>query len=178
VHDRARAARAISRLGIVALLVGPVAAVPAAAEAQPTLQRGSRPEARLQPELRADFIDARAEAAHLGAGLNVRFGTYVRFAVVGAAGRTWEEGASGVAGRVDGLVRFVADPLRESRWAPYASGGVGALYDESERWRGVLVGLLGIEGPAGGGVVPAFELGFGGGARLGIVLRRALPGRR
>jgi hypothetical protein len=41
-----------------------------------------------------------------------------------------------------------------------------------------LVGSLGIEGPATGRVVPAFEVGFGGGARIGVSLRRAMPGRR
>jgi hypothetical protein len=141
-------------------------------------QPGPEARPRLQPELRADFIAARAEAAHLGAGLAVPAGTYVRLALIGAAGRAWTDGGSQVAGRVDGLVRFVADPLRESRWAPYASGGVGALFDETERWRAVLVGALGLEGPASGGVAPAVEIGFGGGVRIGIALRRAFPGRR
>jgi hypothetical protein len=80
--------------------------------------------------------------------------------------------------RIDGLVRFVPDPLREFRWAPYAAGGLGALYDEATRWRAVIVGVLGIEGPAFGAVTPAVEVGFGGGARVGFVLRRAMSGRR
>jgi hypothetical protein len=103
---------------------------------------------------------------------------YVRLGIVGAAGRAWNDGTTTAAGRVDGLVRFVVDPLREFRWAPYASGGVGAIYDGSERWRAVLVGVLGIEGPSRGSLVPALELGFGGGARIGVVVRRTMPGRR
>jgi len=48
------------------------------------------------------------------------------------------------------------------------------MYDGSEKWRGVLVGVLGVEGPAAGHVVPAIEAGFGGGARFGFALRRAM----
>lgn len=169
----AAAGRSSRAVALAALVL--VAAIPLDASAQ---AGGARRGSRLQPEARADFIGARAEAAHLGAGVAVPLGTYVRVALVGAAGRAWVRDGSTVAGRVDGLVRFVADPLRESRWAPYASGGVGGLYDERERWRAVLIGTLGFEGPAGGGVVPAVEVGFGGGVRVGLVLRRAIPGRR
>ena len=52
------------------------------------------------------------------------------------------------------------------------------MYDEAEHWRAVLVGSVGVEGPAIGSVLPAIEVGFGGGTRLGVVVRRALPGRR
>jgi hypothetical protein len=72
----------------------------------------------------------------------------------------------------------VVDPLREFRWAPYAAGGVSAVYDHTEKWRAVLVGVLGVEGPALGSIVPAFEAGFGGGVRAGVALRRAMRGRR
>ena len=133
---------------------------------------------RWQPEARADFIGARAATAHLGAGVSIPASTYVRLGIVAAAGQSWSDGEAHAAGRVDGLVRFVVDPLREFRWAPYASGGVGAIYDRSDDWRVVLVGVLGIEGPASGSVIPAVEVGFGGGARVGVVLRRTMPGRR
>jgi hypothetical protein len=139
--------------------------------------RGQRP-ARFQPEARADYIDAHASAAHLGVGLSVSAGMYVRLGVVAAAGQAWRDGQAEPAGRIDGIARFVVDPLREFRWAPYAAGGVGALYDDGERWRAVLVGTLGVEGPAFRSVVPALEVGFGGGTRVGVVLRRAMPGRR
>lgn len=132
----------------------------------------------VQPEARVDFIDARAAAAHVGVGFSVPAGTYVRLGLVGAAGQSWRDGESSGAGRVDALVRFVVDPLREFRWAPYAAGGIGGIYDRSDEWRAVLVGVLGIEGPASGSIVPAIEVGFGGGARLGVVIRRAMPGRR
>ena len=144
-------------------------------QAQTTAQQ---PPQRFQPEARADFIDARAAAAHIGVGVNVPASVYVRLGIVGAAGQAWRKGESTASGRIDALVRFVVDPFRESRWAPYAAGGLGAMYDGSEKWRGVIVGVLGIEGPATGHVVPAIEAGFGGGARFGVALRRAMRGRR
>ena len=158
--------------GLVAIAVCS-AVVDATAQPSP-----SRRPARFQPEARVDYIDARAAAAHLGVGFSVPASTYVRLGMVGAAGQAWSDGGAGIAGRVDGLVRFVVDPFREFRWAPYASGGVGALYDRTERWRAVLVGVLGIEGPVTSRVVPAVEVGFGGGIRVGVALRRAMPGRR
>jgi hypothetical protein len=177
----ARARDVISRSAIGrgsrALVVVCAALFAAATNANGQANRRPTP-ARVQPEARADYIDARASAAHLGIGFSVPAGTYVRLGAVGAAGQAWKDGETSMAGRVDALARFVVDPLRESRWAPYAAGGIGALYDESDRWRAVLVGALGMEGPSAGGVVPAVEIGFGGGARFGIALRRAMPGRR
>ena len=141
--------------------------------------QASRPStARFQPEVRADFIAARTSAAHLGVGIAVSTGTYLRLGIVGAAGQAWHDGQSTAAGRVDGLIRFVFDPLREFRWAPYAAGGIGGIYNGQDKWRAVLVGVIGVEGPATGHIVPAIELGFGGGARIGVALRRAMPNRR
>ena len=141
-------------------------------------QRSQQPAQRVQPEVRADYIGSRAAAAHLGFGMNVPATTYVRLGIVGALGQAWSGGDATIAGRVDGLVRFVVDPLRELRWAPYAAGGIGGIYDGSEKWRGVLVGTLGAEGPVTGHVVPAVEVGFGGGVRIGVAFRRAMCGRR
>jgi hypothetical protein len=162
-------------------LVLPIAtmAVMSSASRDVQAQRASRPPTpRAQPEVRADFVDARVPAAHVGVGVSVPASTYVRLGVVAAAGQAWPDGRRTVAGRIDGLARFVVDPQREFRWAPYASGGIGAIYDGEEHWRGVLIGALGIEGPASGHIVPAFEVGFGGGVRVGIGLRRAMAGRR
>ena len=141
-------------------------------------QRNQQPAQRLQPELRADYIGSRAAAAHVGFGLNIPATTYVRLGIVAALGQAWSDGNATMAGRVDGLVRFVVDPLRESRWAPYAAGGIGGIYDGSEKWRTVLVGAVGAEGPVTGRVVPAVEVGFGGGVRVGVAFRRAMRGRR
>jgi hypothetical protein len=159
--------------GLVAMGAAAMSATDAAAQAN---RRSAPP--RVQPEARADYIDGRVSAAHLGIGFSVPAGTYVRLGGIAAAGQAWSDGDTGVAGRVDALARFVVDPLRESRWAPYASGGIGALFDERDRWRAVLVGALGIEGPPAGAVVPAVEVGFGGGVRVGIAFRRSMAGRR
>jgi hypothetical protein len=159
-----------------AITVGALAVIGtgSAAHAQ---QRGQQPQ-RFQPEARIDFLGARASAAHIGVGVSIPANTYVRIGVVGAVGQAWRNGVSSGAGRIDGLVRFVVDPLREFRWAPYAAGGLSAVYDRADEWRAVLVGVLGVEGPAGGGVVPAIEAGFGGGVRVGVALRRAMRNRR
>jgi len=160
---------------VTAIVLSGVLAAPSDAHAQSASGPSPR---RFQPEARADFIGARAAAAHVGAGVSVPASTYVRLGMVVAAGQAWSDGEAGVAGRVDGLVRFVVDPLREFRWAPYASGGLSAIYDRAEDWRAVIVGVLGIEGPAARGVVPAVEIGFGGGVRVGVAIRRAMTGRR
>jgi len=155
-----------------------VVALSSAARNVRAQQRNQQPAQRLQPEVRADYIGSRAAAAHLGFGLNVPATAYVRLGIVAALGQAWSGGDATIAGRVDGLIRFVVDPLRESRWAPYAAGGIGGIYDGSEKWRGVLVGALGAEGPVTGHVVPAIEVGFGGGVRVGVAFRRAMRGRR
>ena len=167
------------RIGVVirVLVVG-VAVSASSVRSLPAQQRAQQPPPRWQPEARLDFIEARATAAHVAAGVSVPANTYVRLGLVAGIGQAWHSGESSGAGRIDGLVRFVVDPLREFRWAPYAAGGLSAVYDTTDDWRAVLVGVLGVEGPAGGGVVPAIEAGFGGGVRVGFALRRAMRGRR
>jgi hypothetical protein len=109
----------------------------------------------------------------------VPLGLYVRLALGAAAGAAWTAREARASGRVDAIARFLLDPFFQSRWAPYGGAGVSARYVAAdERWHGFLVIAVGLEGPRSGGVVPAIELGLGGGARLGVVLRRALPDRR
>jgi hypothetical protein len=163
----------LTRTTLVALLAALGGARALTAQARP-----QAPAPTVQPEVRADFIDARASQGQIGVGFAVPAGTYVRLGAVAAVGQAWHDGVSKGAARIDGLVRFTVDPFRESRWAPYAAGGIGAIYDGFEKWRGVLVGVIGVEGPASGSLVPAFEVGFGGGARFGVALRRAIRGRR
>jgi len=38
--------------------------------------------------------------------------------------------------------------------------------------------LAGLDGPIGNGMTPSVELGLGGGARIGVILRRATGERR
>ena len=113
----------------------------------------------------------------LGAGLIVPAGTYLRTEWVAAAGAARVDDETRMAGRVDGLVRFVIDPFGESRRAVHALGGVSAMYDGVE-WQPRLVAGLGFEGRPRGAVRWAAEVAVGGGVRIGVVARRVRPNRR
>jgi hypothetical protein len=129
---------------------------------------------KVDPEVRLDGIIARVSAIHLGAGFTFAAGTYVRTGVVAGVGFT----RNGLSGRIDGLARFHFDPFRQSRWAPYGGGGISGRFDSDEKGRAYLLLLLGMDGPVYGGATPSFELGLGGGARIGVILRRAAVERR
>ena len=146
--------------------------------------------ARLVPEFRADVIAGDRAAVHAGAGLQVPVGYYVRIGVVagggvalgereGPVGAGEESGLRG-SGRVDVLARFVLDPFRQSRYGLSVGGGVSLRADEGERGWPVLLVAIDVEGRRSArGLVPAVQVGLGGGARLGIILRRASsPGYR
>lgn len=126
---------------------------------------------RLLSEARLDAITGGDWAVHAGAVLTAPLGTYVRFGIVAGVG----PGAGGMSGRTDLIARFTLDPFRDKRWAPYAAGGVSAQYGPSRTY---MVLMAGVEGPATGRFAPAFEIGFGGGLRAGVVLRQAFPRRR
>ena len=111
--------------------------------------------------------------AQAGIGANGAFGYYIRLAVDAAAGASARGGAAVASGRVDVVTRYLLDPLHEFRWGPYAGGGFTAQWDRRGERRGDVLLLVGIEGPAHAGWRTAGELGRGGGARLGVVLRRA-----
>jgi hypothetical protein len=132
---------------------------------------------RIQHEVRADVILSSATVVHAGVGGTVPLGTYVRAGLIAGLGA----GRGALDGRTDLIGRFQLDPFRERRWAPYAGGGVSVRYsgDEAENTAGYLLVFIGMEGPLSrGGWSPAVEAGFGGGARIGVALRRGMPGRR
>ncbi|MGH7602636.1 MAG: hypothetical protein ACRENK_01415 [Gemmatimonadaceae bacterium] len=134
----------------------------------------------IQSELRLDGIVARSSAVEAAYGVSVPAGIYVRNGLVLGAG----VGESGAEGRADFISRFSLDPFRQSRWAPYAGAGLSGRFRPAADGgsKAYLLAFLGVEGglPAGArsGWVPAVELGLGGGARIGIVLRRGVVGRR
>lgn len=101
-------------------------------------------------------------------------GTYVRTGAVAGAGFSRD----GLSGRLDGLAQFHFDPLRQSRWAPYGGGGLSVRFDRGEKARAYLMLLLGLDGPVHSGATPSFELGLGGGARIGVIFRQATAERR
>jgi len=141
---------------------------------------GQVPEQAVQVEGRLDGIFARTAGIEAGLGLSFPSGIYVRSGLVAGLGA----GRHGVEGRTDFVARFSLDPFRQSRWAPYAGGGVSGRYRSSLDGgsRAYLLILLGVEGPLPrgrtGGWAPAVEVGLGGGARIAIVIRRGINSRR
>ena len=137
-------------------------------------------EQAVQLEGRIDGIFARTSGVEAGLGLTVPNGIYLRSGLVAGIGA----GRHGVEGRTDFVARFSLDPFRQSRWAPYAGGGVSGRY-RSELDGGshaYLMIFLGVEGPLPlgrtSGWVPAFEAGLGGGGRVAVIFRRGINGRR
>lgn len=135
-----------------------------------------------RPEIRVDALLGRPSIAQLGVGLAAPLGTYVRAAAVVGGGTAWGgadgRDAVGPSGRVDLVGRFLLDPFRQMRIAPYGGAGVSVLYDRANRWRELLVLVFGVEGPVRGNTASALELGLGGGTRIGVVLRRLPKERR
>lgn len=127
---------------------------------------------RLQPEVRVDAIGPRPYALHAGAGVVVPLGTYVRVSAGAGWGIRLAGGAARREWRGDLLARVTLDPFRRQRWALSVGGGI------TVRHRAWLAAVVDLEGPALGAVVPAVQIGLGGGLRAGVVLRRAMEGRR
>jgi hypothetical protein len=146
----------------------------------PAATLSQTPQQALQVEGRVDAIVARTAGVEAGLGLSVPSGIYMRTGLVAGIGA----GRHGVEGRTDLISRFSLDPFRQSRWAPYAGAGVSGRYRTKLDGgsHAYLMIFLGVEGPlplgATSGIVPAFELGLGGGARFGVILRRGVNARR
>ena len=153
--------RALARLAVLA--AAPVSVLAQADPFKPPVQF----------EMRADLLAGPPAGAQVGVGANVAAGYYLRIGVDAAAGASARYGGAFASGRVDIVTRYLLDPFREFRWAPYIGGGFTAQWDRRATRRGDLLLVAGIEGPAHGGWISSVELGLGGGARLGVVLRRA-----
>ena len=126
------------------------------------------------PEFRIDAIASNPAAVQAGAGLTIPVGTYVRSGFDAAIGSS----EHGISGRIDFVNRFHLDPFRQHGWAPYAGGGLTARFDDNRTNRYYLLVFLGLDSPAKKGIATSMEAGLGGGARLGIVLRKARAERR
>lgn len=127
------------------------------------------------PEFRTDAILARGTAGQAGAGVVVPLGVYVRLGLDGAAGATWQGGVSSASGRVDAIARFLLDPLRENGTALSIGGGLSTPIRRDGVKSPYLTVVVDVEGKRRGGFTPGLELGLGGGARIGVVLRRSPP---
>lgn len=128
---------------------------------------------RLQPELRAEAVVARRTSALVMAGANVPVGYYVRAGAAAGLGVVAPDGSGQLALRADVTLRFLLDPFAETRWGPYAGGGLTVRRDGSERAAVGMLFVLGVEGRRGKRWSPSAELAFGEGARFAVVLRRA-----
>lgn len=135
---------------------------------------GRSPVEAQTPEGRIDAIASDPAAIHAGLGVTTKAGTYLRTGIVGGLGASGD----GISGRIDFINRFHLDPFRESKWAPYAGGGLSARFDDNARSRLYALLILGLDGPVARGLTTSVEAGLGGGARLGIVIRRAAQERR
>ncbi|MFL5575948.1 MAG: hypothetical protein ACJ79S_08280 [Gemmatimonadaceae bacterium] len=163
-----RGAGSAARVAAVALALA-VSLAPAARAV------GQAPAAARRPrvELRGDVIAGRTTHAQLALGANAPLGNYVRVDALAGAGSASRGGETRFGARGDLLARFLLDPFRQSRWGPYGGGGVSAIFVDGGGWHGYVVALVGLEGAPLRGLLPALEVGLGGGTRVGLVLRRA-----
>ncbi|SRR5712691_2329786 len=152
----------------------------ALAQALPVTAAAQVNQQHLQAEGRLDAIVARSTGVEAGFGLSVPAGIYMRSGLVAGIGA----GRHGLEGRTDLVSRFSLDPFRQSNWAPYGGAGISGRYRSrlDGGSRAYLLVLLGVEGPLPlgqtSGMVPAFEVGLGGGARFAVILRRGINARR
>lgn len=137
-------------------------------------QRPSQQSPKVAMEARIDAIISSNSAVHAGLGFTTPAGTYLRTGLVAAAGAS----ENGISGRIDFVNRFHLDPFRESRWAPYAGGGLSSRFDNDRQARFYLLVFAGVDGPATRGLAASVEAGLGGGGRIGVIIRRAAAERR
>jgi hypothetical protein len=159
-----------------------VAVAVAAARTAPAQQAGRPP---IAPEVRVDLLAGHDPAIQFGVGVQVPVGYYGRVGLVAAAGSPLGEGAAadsprhGVDGRVDLLARFLLDPFRQAAYGLSLGGGASLRAEHGDRARPLLLVALDVEGRRSTkGVVPAVQIGLGGGVRIGVILRRGAVAAR
>ena len=126
---------------------------------------------RAQAPLDVDAIIADNSAVHL-AGRHVPAGTYLRSGI--GRGRGESRGHQ----RAPRLGTLPSRPVPTESLGAVCGGGLSARFDDGSRSRVYLLVLLGVGGPAKRGLGSSFEAGFGGGGRIGVVIRRATAERR
>jgi hypothetical protein len=144
----------------VALIAVLVFAIPVSAQNHP------------QPELRVDVLGPSRYSVQPGLGATFAFGNYARASAV--VGYALQADSNQIADRwrADLLGRFLFDPFRQRRWGLSVGGGI------SVRRSAYIVALLELEGPEASGWLPAMHIGVSGGLRGGLLVRRAIEGRR
>ena len=145
-----------------------------------TVSAGAQPRTTASPQLEIRLMAALSPSAGAlgGIGANVRAGYYARLGIALEAGAVQRADRWESRQRVEGVARFMFDPFAERPRGFYAGAGLGAERRGPSDVRGLLLGVVGMEGRATGRIVPSVELVVGGGTRLGVVLRaRRLQGR-
>lgn len=157
--DAAQGARALTRWLFVPI---PLLALAVRLEAQ-----------ALQPEIRFEVVGPAPVSLEPGVGVNGRVGNYVRSGVAIGYDARGVDHRAGERWRFDVTARVTLDPFREQRLG-FSFGG-GLSHRGSTTY---LAALFDLEGPAFLGMVPALQFGASGGLRGGLILRRAIRGRR
>lgn len=127
----------------------------------------------LQPEVRLDVVGPAPASLEPGVGVNARLGNYVRTGVAIGYDARGVEHRAGERWRFDAIARVALDPFREQRWGFSFGGGVSHRGSIT-----YLAALMELEGPEMLGMLPALQAGVSGGLRAGLILRRAIRGRR
>jgi hypothetical protein len=135
-----------------------------------------------KPELRADVITGHHAAVQIGGGVQIPAGYYARIGVDVAVGLPTGSSLSthrSIDGRLDLLARFLLDPFRQAAYGFSLGGGISLRAEAGDRVRPLLLVAADLEGRrSASGWVPALQIGLGGGARIGLVLRRGAAGAR
>ena len=131
-----------------------------------------------ETEYRIDGFAGRNDALQVGAGATLAADVYTRIGIIAATGVGTDWHSTSSTTRVDVLARFLVDPLRQASYGLSLGGGLSVANTQNGRWRPYLVGILDVEGAGRGPVVPAVQLGLGGGFRVGFVLRTTASGWR
>lgn len=126
------------------------------------------------PELRLDATSARIPRLELSGGAVVPVGIYVRLALTAGGGITKQDGLYQTAGRADAIARFELDPLKQHTRGAYIGGGVSLLGRNGPHVRAYLALVAALELKQRAGWAPSIEAGLGGGARVGIGVRRVM----
>ena len=123
-------------------------------------------------ELRGDAIFGDGTALQGGGGIVFPAGIYVRVNVDGAVGTRLRDGEAHTSGRADVIARFLLDPFRELPFGLSLGGGVTVPYTDGDTGvQPYLTAVIDIEGRRHGRFTPALQIGLGGGARVGVLLR-------
>ena len=142
-----------------------------ALSAAPVGAQGADTRPARRGEARIDVIAGSRSLVHAGVGVELPVGSYARVEAVLAAGPRLGAGGPEFSARADGLVRFVLDPAARRTRTPYVGAGLSVVAVPGATEPNV-VALLGLQLAARRAFLPAVELGFGRGVRVGFVLRQ------